>query len=186
MPTLIDTHVHLSPMRERLIRDLKQRAISRRERRHELGPGQLRAAAGANGFISDAARFPSAGRRTTMPEPGRLTTPYWITSEAEARKAVQELAERKVDIVKIWVDTRDDKYRKLPPEFYGPIIEEAHQRGLRVTVHIFNMEDAKGLMRAGLDAFAHGVRDKDIDDETIAMFKARPNSSSRPTCQIAA
>jgi imidazolonepropionase-like amidohydrolase len=36
------------------------------------------------------------------------------------------------------------------------------------------MEDAKGLMRAGLDAFAHGVRDKDIDDETIAMFKQRP------------
>jgi imidazolonepropionase-like amidohydrolase len=37
------------------------------------------------------------------------------------------------------------------------------------------MEDAKGLMRAGLDAFAHGVRDKDIDDETVAMFKERPN-----------
>ena len=37
------------------------------------------------------------------------------------------------------------------------------------------MEDAKGLMRAGLDAFAHGVRDKDVDDETVAMFKARPN-----------
>ena len=30
-------------------------------------------------------------------------------------------------------------------------------------------------MRAGLDAFAHGVRDKDIDDETLAMFKQRPN-----------
>jgi imidazolonepropionase-like amidohydrolase len=44
-----------------------------------------------------------------------------------------------------------------------------------VTAHIFNMEDAKGLMRAGLDAFAHGVRDKDIDDETVAMFKERPN-----------
>jgi hypothetical protein len=24
------------------------------------------------------------------------------------------------------------------------------------------MEDAKGLLRAGLDAFAHGVRDKDM------------------------
>ena len=30
-------------------------------------------------------------------------------------------------------------------------------------------------MRADLDAFAHGVRDKDIDDETVAMFKQRPN-----------
>ena len=30
-------------------------------------------------------------------------------------------------------------------------------------------------MRANLDVFAHGVRDKDIDDETVAMFKQRPN-----------
>ena len=44
-----------------------------------------------------------------------------------------------------------------------------------MTAHIFNMEDAKGLMRAGLDSFAHGVRDRDVDDETVAMFKQRPN-----------
>jgi imidazolonepropionase-like amidohydrolase len=125
--------------------------------------------------MPDAARFLSAGRGITMPEPGRLTTPHWITTEAEARKAVQELAEKKVDIVKIWVDTREGKYKKLPPEFYAPIIEEAHKHGLRVIAHIFDMDDAKGLMRAGLDAFAHGVRDKDIDDETVAMFKERPN-----------
>ncbi len=30
-------------------------------------------------------------------------------------------------------------------------------------------------MRAGIDAFAHGVRDRDIDDELVAMFKQRPN-----------
>ena len=88
---------------------------------------------------------------------------------------MQELAAQKVDIVKIWVDTRDGKYRKLSPELYGAIIDEAHKNRLRVAAHIFDMEDAKGLMRAGLDAFAHGVRDKDIDDETLAMFKQRPN-----------
>ena len=37
------------------------------------------------------------------------------------------------------------------------------------------MDDAKGLMRAGIDALAHGVRDKDIDDELVAMFKQRPD-----------
>jgi imidazolonepropionase-like amidohydrolase len=63
----------------------------------------------------------------------------------------------------------------VPPEIYGPIIDEAHKQGLRIIAHIFNMEDAKGLMRAGIDAFAHGVRDRDVDDETIEMFKARPN-----------
>jgi imidazolonepropionase-like amidohydrolase len=125
--------------------------------------------------ITGAARFRSAGRGITMPEPGRTTVPYWITTAVEGRKAVEELAARKVDIVKIWVDARDGKYKKLTPEIYGAIIDEAHKRGLRVTVHIFNLEDAKGLIRAGVDVFAHGVRDKDIDDELVAMFKQRPN-----------
>jgi len=125
--------------------------------------------------IPGAARFLSAGRGITMPEPGRITLPHWITTEAEGRKVVQELAAQKVDMVKIWVDSRDGKYKKLTPEIYGAIIDEAHKRGLRVSAHIFNLEDGKGLMRAGVDALAHGVRDKDIDDETVAMFKQRPN-----------
>jgi imidazolonepropionase-like amidohydrolase len=110
-----------------------------------------------------------------MSEPGRTTVPYWVSSEAEGKKAVEELAAHKVDLVKIWVDTRDGKYKKLTPEIYGAIIDEAHKRGLRVTAHIFDLEDAKGLIRAGIDAFAHGVRDKDIDDELMAMLKERPN-----------
>jgi len=110
-----------------------------------------------------------------MPEPGRTDIPYWITTEAEARKAVQELADRKVDIVKIWVDDRNGAYKKLTPALYGAIIDEAHKRNLRVAAHIFALEDAKGLLRAGIDGFAHGVRDKDIDDEFVAMFKQRPN-----------
>jgi hypothetical protein len=69
--------------------------------------------------IPGAARFLSAGRGITMPEPGRTTVPYWITTEAEGRKAVEELVAHKVDMVKIWVDTRDGKYQKLTPEIYG-------------------------------------------------------------------
>jgi imidazolonepropionase-like amidohydrolase len=110
-----------------------------------------------------------------MPEPGRLAAPHWIETEAEGRKVVQDLAVQKVDIVKIWVDDRGGKYKKLTPEIYGAIIDEAHKHGLRVTAHIFNLDDTKGLIRAGVDAFAHGVRDRDIDDELVAMFKQRPN-----------
>ena len=175
MPTLIDTHVHLSPTRELLMRDLKRRAYFGVSAALSLGLDNYDLLDMRGQTIPGAARFFSAGRGVTMPEPGRITVPHWITTEAEGRKAVQELAERKVDIVKVWVDTRDDKYKKVPPEIYGPIIDEAHKLGLRVTAHIFNMEDAKGLMRAGLDAFAHGVRDKDIDDETVTMFKERPS-----------
>jgi imidazolonepropionase-like amidohydrolase len=110
-----------------------------------------------------------------MPEPGRTQAPYWITTPAEGRKAIQELAARKVDLVKLWVDDRDGKFKKLTPDLYGPIIEEAHKNGLRVTAHIFTLEDGKGLLKAGLDALAHGVRDKDIDDEFVSMMRQRPN-----------
>jgi len=172
---MIDTHVHLSPLRERLILDLKRRAYYGVSAVLSMGTDNIALLPMRGEIIPGAAKFLSAGRGITMPEPGRITVPHWITTEAEARKAVQDIAAQKADIVKIWVDTRSGKYRKLSPDLYGPIIAEAHKHGLRVSAHIFDMEDAKGLMRAGLDAFAHGVRDKDIDDETMAMFKQRPN-----------
>ena len=175
MPMIVDTHVHLSPARDALLRDLRRRAY--------YGVGAA-LSLGTDGYdmldlrgqgLPGTARFFSAGRGITMPEPGRTTVPHWVTSGAEARKAVDELAAHKVDIVKIWVDTRDGKYKKLAPEIYGAIIDEAHKRGLRVTAHIFDLEDAKGLIRAGVDALAHGVRDRDVDDELVALFKQRPN-----------
>jgi imidazolonepropionase-like amidohydrolase len=175
MPMLVDTHVHLGPTREALTRDLRRRAYYGVSAALSLGADNYELLDMRDQAIPGAARFFSAGRGITMPEPGRITVPHWITTEAEGRKAVQELAAHKVDIVKIWVDDRDGKYKKLTPEIYGAIINEAHARGLRVTAHIFNLEDAKGLIRAGVDAFAHGVRDKDIDDELVAMFRQRPN-----------
>jgi len=63
----------------------------------------------------------------------------------------------------------------VTPAQYAAIIDEAHKRGLWVAAHIFSLEDAKGLIRAGIDVFAHGIRDRDIDDELVAMFKQRPN-----------
>jgi imidazolonepropionase-like amidohydrolase len=175
MPMLIDTHVHLSPTREMLVRDLQRRAYFGVSAAMSLGMDKYELLDIRGETIPGAARYFSAGRGITMPEPGRLTAPHWITTEEEGRKAAQELAAHKVDIVKIWVDTRDGKYKKLTPEIYGAIIDEAHKQGLRVTAHIFELEDTKGLMRAGVDAFAHGVRDRDIDDELVTMFKERPN-----------
>jgi imidazolonepropionase-like amidohydrolase len=180
MPMLIDTHVHLSPTREALIRDLRMRAYYGVSAALSLGTDGYENLEMRAQTIPGAARFLSAGRGITMQEPGRTTVPYWVNSAAEGRKAVEELAARKVDIVKIWVDTRDGKYKKLTPEIYGAIIDEAHKRGLRVTAHLFDLEDAKGLIRAGVDALAHGVRDRDIDDELVAMFKQRPGLMLTP------
>ena len=129
MPMIVDTHVHLSPGREALVRDLKQRAYYGVSAVMSLGTDGYELLAVRDERILGAARFRSAGRGITMQEPGRTTVPYWVGSAADGRKAVGELAARKVDIVKIWVDTRDGKYQKLSPEIYAAIIDEAHRRG---------------------------------------------------------
>lgn len=176
MPALIDTHTHLSRTREDLINDLQRRAYWGVGAAMSLGqdsgevPFQVRGET-----IVDAARYRTAGRGITAPEPGRTDIPYWVTTEAEARKAVQEQAALKVDIIKLWVDDRSGAYKKLAPALYTAAIDEAHKQGLRTTAHLFTLDDAKGLLRAGIDAFAHGVRDRDVDDEIVALFKARPD-----------
>jgi len=176
MPAIVDTHTHLSQDRDALINDLRRRAYFGVGAAMSLGQdtGDVAFQVRAN-TPPGVARFFTAGRGITAPEPGRTTAPYWVTTEAEARKAVQELAARKVDIVKIWVDDRNGTVKKLSPELYRAVIDEAHKHALRVTAHIFALDDAKDLMRAGIDAFAHSIRDKDVDDEAVAMFKARPN-----------
>jgi imidazolonepropionase-like amidohydrolase len=175
MPMIIDTHIHLSHTRDAIVRDLRQRAYYGVSTVMSLGTDSIDALAMHGQTLPGAARFLTAGRGITMPEPGRPNLPFWVTSAEDGRKAVAQLAEQRVDIVKIWVDTRDGKYKKLTPEIYGAVIDEAHKRGLRVTAHIFDLEDAKGLIKAGLDAFAHGVRDTDIDEELLALFKQHPN-----------
>jgi imidazolonepropionase-like amidohydrolase len=171
IPALIDSHVHLSQTGEGVMEDLDRRAYF--------------GIAGAVSLGLDGDEAPldmrsehlyrSAGRGITSPEEGRSEVPHWVTTEEEARQAVRDEAARNVDIIKIWVDDRGGQYERLSPELYGAVIDEAHQNGIRVVAHIFRLEDAKGLLEAGIDGFAHGVRDQDVDDEFVSMIKARPN-----------
>jgi imidazolonepropionase-like amidohydrolase len=68
----------------------------------------------------------------------------------------------------------------LTPALYGAVIDEAHKNNLRVTAHIYSLADGKGLLKANLDLFAHGVRDRDIDDEFLNLMKANPNMILAP------
>ena len=176
MPAIIDTHVHLRETRDELVEDLQRKAYYGVGAVLSLGRGSSDMAFQVRDeVIPNAARYRTVGRGITAPEPGRTEIPFWISTEEEARTAVQELAPRNVDMVKIWVDDRNGQFEKLTPELYGSVIDEAHQQGLRVTAHVYTLEDAKGLLRAGLDAFAHGIRDMDVDDEVVELFAERPN-----------
>src|SRR5688572_20140182 len=90
MPMLIDMHVHLSSTREALLRDLRLRAYYGVSAAVSLGQDSYEILDLRGHAIPGTARFLSAGRGITMPEPGRTAAPHWVTTEAEARKAVDE------------------------------------------------------------------------------------------------
>lgn len=174
MPAIIDAHTHLSTTRDGLIEDLERRAYWGIGAALSLGadgddaPLELRDEA-----LPNAARYRSAGLGITSPEPGRRHV-HWVTSVPETIDAVRTEAARHVDLIKVWVDDRDGQYVQLSPELYSAAIDEAHRLGFRVAAHIFDLADAKGLLDAGIDIFAHGVRDRDVDDEFVAMLPQHP------------
>ena len=175
MPGVVNAHAHLASPRPDRTDQLQHWAYYGTSAVLSLGLDegdvgfQMR-----NEVPENGARSQSAGRGITAPEEGRSEVPFWITTEEEAHAAVQELAVEGVDFVKIWVDDRGGQYEKLTSQLYEAVIDEAHANGLRVTAHVFTLEDAKGLLRAGVDAFAHGIRDQDVDDEVLELWADRP------------
>ena len=98
---------------------------------------------------------------------------YRPATPEEARKDVDELATHQPDIVKMWVDNFYEQYPTMKPEIYAAIIDEAHKYHLRVAAHVFHLADAEGLINAGIDVFAHSVRDAEIPDSLISAMKQR-------------
>jgi imidazolonepropionase-like amidohydrolase len=119
------------------------------------------------------ARLHIAGRGIGAPNAGPggaayAGIAYEVTTEDEARSAVRELAARKVNLVKIWVDDRNGRAPRLSPPLFRAVIDEGHKHGLQVNAHVFYYTDAVELVEAGVDALVHLVRDKEMDDTLVA------------------
>jgi imidazolonepropionase-like amidohydrolase len=185
MPMILDTHIHAPATREQNIRDMRRRAYWGVGAAMSMGTDEKTTdivfqVRDETKTMPGTARLLTAGRGVTGIEKGREQSAYWVGTVGEARKAVQDNAKKRPDIVKIWVDDRDNTVPKLTPELYAAIIDEAHKQNLRVTAHIFDLEDGKGLLKANVDAFAHSVRDRDVDQDFLNMMKQRPNVTVNP------
>jgi imidazolonepropionase-like amidohydrolase len=120
----------------------------------------------------------SAGNGLVAPTPGSDNGgPYFATdvirevsTPAQARAAVRELVAKNPDVIKFWVDDRNGEKRKFGPEVYSAIIDEAHQHGKMAIAHIYELEDAKGVVRAGADGTAHMVRAPGPDEELLRLL----------------
>lgn len=80
------------------------------------------------------------------------TTPlhavYEVSTPEEAVAAVKKIAALNIKQIKFWVDNRDNNRgsrKKLSPEIYIPLIEEAHRHGIVVHTHATNLADQKPL-----------------------------------------
>ena len=113
--------------------------------------------------------------------------PYGARTEQEGRQDVKALRARGVHFAKIWVDDRNGTVPKVQPNVYRAIIAEAHASGMEVLAHLSRtsaLADAKDLLRAGVDGFVHVVRDRDVDDEYLALVKAHPKVWTGPNIPV--
>src|SRR5437870_10566190 len=203
IPALIDVHSHLGFLkqldgsmakanfnRENLIDHLNRYAYHGFAAAISMGtdmgdlPYQLR-----DQVHPGAALFRTVGRGLAWPGSGpndasRTDVPYVVTTVEQARAAVRDLAPHRPDFVKIWVDDRNRTQKKLTPELYGAAIDEAHKYNLRAIAHVYDLEDAKGLLRAGIEGFTHLVRDKEVDEEFLQLLKQHPGVFVTPNLGI--
>jgi imidazolonepropionase-like amidohydrolase len=204
MPTLIDGHNHIGLVdekdgtntksnytRENLIDQLQRYAYYGTAATMSMGleADQNVAITLRDEMIPNAARFLTVGKgiaATSMacpPGEARLGIPYGAATPEEGRQHVRELKAKGVHFVKFWVDDRDGTVPKLKPEVYRAIIDEAHKNGMETLAHLSRtsaLQDAKDLLKSGVDGFVHTVRDRDVDDEYIALVKAHPKVWTGP------
>ena len=139
-------------------------------------------------IVPGAALFRTAGPGIAWPDsgaqghPSRADVPYPVTTVAEAIEAVRDNVRMKPEFIKIWVDDRGGTKKKLTPQLYLAIIEEAHRLNVPVAAHNVTLADAKLLMRAGVEGWLHlPVRMGEVpDDELLGIVKDRIAKKDRP------
>ncbi|MGQ0735241.1 MAG: amidohydrolase family protein [Acidobacteriota bacterium] len=195
IPALIDAHSHIGYMkhltsgaenytRENILDHMRRFAYYGVGASQAMGsdfgelPFQLRDDI-LSGKHPDAARFLTAGRGLAPLDEIRADNmrqaAFPVTTVAGARASVQELVSRQVKLIKTWVDDRGGAVTPLSPPLYTAIIDEAHRHGLRVAAHATDLQQAKDLLRANVDVFAHMI--SDVDAELVALFKQHPKTA---------
>jgi len=92
------------------------------------------------------------------------------TTREEALEILHDNAELNVDWMKIRVDDNLGSVPKMSLDLYSAVIERSHELGFKLASHLFYLEDAKNLLRAGTDFIAHSVRDVMVDEEFLDLM----------------
>lgn len=91
---------------------------------------------------------------------------------ADAAAAVDRLAGTGVDWLKVRIDDNLGTTKKMPAAAWTAVIARGRERHLPTAAHIFYLEDAKAVLRAGGTYIAHSVRDVDVDKDFVQLMRA--------------
>jgi imidazolonepropionase-like amidohydrolase len=119
--------------------------------------------------------FRPKGYSRDIPLPSMLET---VDSPWEARKAVREQLMNGTDWIKLYAaydfTFAPDGKMVIPPTFtleeVQAFVEEAHEKGHKVSCHAFGGKGLHNCLAAGVDTIEHGVQ---LSDDDIQQFKAK-------------
>lgn len=109
-----------------------------------------------------------------LPTPIAAEATRQLKNRQEIKSVVEALAAQKVDMIKVVYDGGSQwaRFPKLPLDLLKTVIEEAHLKALRVSVHTWVLSDLKDAVRAGADGVEHGATDA-LDMEAVQLLRDR-------------
>ena len=125
--------------------------------------------------IQTTGGFRPKGYSRDIPMPAMLET---VDNPWDARKAVREQLMNGTDWIKIYAaydfTFAPDGTLVVPPTFtleeVQALVEEAHDKGHKVSCHAFGGKGLHNCLAAGVDTIEHGVQ---LSDDDIQQFKAK-------------
>ena len=98
---------------------------------------------------------------------------YFMQTEEDARKHVDEELQYKPDFIKIWYITGNnvDSSARASSHLVKAVIDEAHKHNLKVAVHATEKITAQLAVEDGADYLVHSVDDTTIDDQFVQLLK---------------
>jgi imidazolonepropionase-like amidohydrolase len=126
---------------------------------------------------TDAPRVAAAGPLVSMIARPQLDTGdapiVEVTTPEEARALVRRTLRHAPDFIKVWFIHQRGDDLAAQEGMVRAAGEEAHAAGVRLAVHATELEVAKAALRAGADYLVHSVEDAPLDDEFLALARAR-------------
>jgi imidazolonepropionase-like amidohydrolase len=133
-------------------------------------------ALGARYMFSAGLDLPNGGPDAVLAKANKaLNTVYKASSAQEARAAIEQIADKKIKYITVWIDTRAGAYPKMTPDtyaVYAAVYDEAHKHQISVYTYARTLDDQKAAVKGGTDALLRSPADAP-DDELLALVKEK-------------